>query len=73
VEPWNDLPIWVPPGHEYRWLHEANANRAYAAGLVCRPLAETVADTWAWLRTAGDIEPKRPLGLDPEREAALLG
>ncbi|MEN3310392.1 MAG: hypothetical protein V7603_6594 [Micromonosporaceae bacterium] len=72
VEPWNDLPIWVPAGHEYRWLHEADVRRAYAAGLVCRPLAETVADTWRWLRDAGDPPPARPLGLDPDREAALL-
>ena len=27
--------------------------RAQAAGLRCRPVAETVADTWAWLRDGG--------------------
>jgi 2'-hydroxyisoflavone reductase len=73
VEPWNDLPVWVPAGHEYRWLHEADVSRAYAAGLSCRPVAQTVEDTWRWLREAGDPPPRRPLGLDPAREAALLG
>ncbi|WP_200215259.1 NAD-dependent epimerase/dehydratase family protein [Micromonospora coerulea] len=78
VEPWNDLPIWIPLGHEYRWLQERDVTRAYAAGLVCRPVAETVADTWRWLREVGGVPPRagRParaaVGLSPEREAALL-
>ncbi|MEH0841962.1 NAD-dependent epimerase/dehydratase family protein [Micromonospora sp. CPCC 205711] len=78
VEPWNDLPIWIPRGHEYRWLQERDVERAYAAGLVCRPVAETVADTWRWLREVGGVPPRAgrparaPVGLDPEREAALL-
>ncbi|WP_089153935.1 NAD-dependent epimerase/dehydratase family protein [Micromonospora sp. NBS 11-29] len=78
VEPWNDLPIWVPRGHEYRWLQERDVERAYAAGLVCRPVGETVADTWRWLREVGGVperagRPARaPVGLAPEREAALL-
>ncbi|MEU1846137.1 NAD-dependent epimerase/dehydratase family protein [Micromonospora sediminicola] len=78
VEPWNDLPIWVPRGHEYRWLQERDVERAYAAGLVCRPVTETVADTWRWLREVGRVparagRPARaPVGLAPEREAALL-
>lgn len=78
VVPWNDLPIWIPLGHEYRWLQERDVERAYAAGLACRPVAETVADTWRWLREVGRIPPRagRParaaVGLDPQREAALL-
>ncbi|MFI7574731.1 NAD-dependent epimerase/dehydratase family protein [Micromonospora sp. NPDC049497] len=78
VEPWNDLPIWIPEGHEYRWLQERDVTRAYAAGLTCRPVAETVADTWAWLREVGTVPPRAgrpqraPAGLDPAREAALL-
>ncbi|MEU4780102.1 NAD-dependent epimerase/dehydratase family protein [Micromonospora sp. NPDC023633] len=78
VVPWNELPIWIPAGHEYRWLQERGVERAYAAGLTCRPVAETVADTWAWLRAVGTVPPRAgrpqraPVGLDPEREAALL-
>jgi nucleoside-diphosphate-sugar epimerase len=78
VIPWNDLPVWIPPGHEYRWLHEADVSRAYATGLHCRPVAETVEDTWQWLRAVGGVPARagRParvaVGLDPEREAALL-
>jgi len=78
VVPWNDLPIWIPPGHESRWLHECDTTRAYAAGLRCRPVAETVADTWRWLSAVDDVPPRagRPsrgqVGLDPAREAELL-
>jgi nucleoside-diphosphate-sugar epimerase len=77
VVPWNDLPIWVPPGYGYRWLHEADVSRAYATGLRCRPVAQTVRDTWRWLGEVGQVRPKdRPhlvrVGLDPEREAAIL-
>ncbi|EEP74230.1 NAD-dependent epimerase/dehydratase [Micromonospora sp. ATCC 39149] len=78
VEPWNDLPIWIPAGHEYRWLLERGVQRAHAMGLTCRPVAATVADTWAWLRAVGGVPPRAgrpprsPVGLDPQREAALL-
>jgi hypothetical protein len=53
--------------------------RAQAAGLRCRPVAETVADTWAWLRDGGAAgigdwrAENRPRGLAAERERELLG
>ncbi|MEU6943881.1 NAD-dependent epimerase/dehydratase family protein [Streptomyces sp. NPDC046316] len=76
VEPWSDLPIWIPPGELYDGMHTADVSKALAAGLRCRPASETVADTWAWLRSIGGAAPQRadrpPLGLAPEREAALL-
>jgi nucleoside-diphosphate-sugar epimerase len=78
VAPWNDLPIWIPPGDEFRWLHEADVSRAYATGLRCRPVADTVRDTWRWLGTVDGmpVPASRPqrgaVGLDAEREAAIL-
>ncbi|GAA4219321.1 hypothetical protein FHR32_000361 [Streptosporangium album] len=47
--------------------------KAHAAGLRCRPVAETVRDTWAWLRDlpAQDRSFGRH-GIDPEKEAAIL-
>ncbi|MFC0508793.1 NAD-dependent epimerase/dehydratase family protein [Micromonospora costi] len=78
VTPWNDLPIWIPLGHEYRWLQERDVERAYAEGLTCRPVTGTVEDTWRWLRDVGGVPPRAgrparaPVGLDPAREAALL-
>ncbi|MFF2746277.1 NAD-dependent epimerase/dehydratase family protein [Kitasatospora sp. NPDC058048] len=76
VEPWTELPIWLAPGELYDFLHTGSVERALGAGLRCRPVAETVADTWAWLRSIGGSAPRRAdrvrVGLDREREAALL-
>lgn len=76
VEPWTDLPIWLPEGELYATLHRGGHAKASAAGLRCRPAGETVADTWAWLCERGGIAPRRPdrpvVGLDPELEAKLL-
>jgi hypothetical protein len=76
IEPWMDLPVWIPPGHEYEGMHGADVSRALAAGLHCRTLHETVADTWAWLSALAAPPPLRtdlpPLGLEPERERAVL-
>ncbi|MEU7733690.1 NAD-dependent epimerase/dehydratase family protein [Streptomyces griseus] len=76
VEPWTDLPVWLPPGELYDTLHRGDSTRAYAAGLRCRPAAETVADTWTWLCGLGGVAPRRPdrpaVGLDPRLEAKLL-
>ena len=77
VEPWTGLPVWVPPGGElYDSVHGTDVSRALATGLVCRPAAETVADTWRWLTEIGGVAPQRPdraaVGLDPEVEAKVL-
>ncbi|AKN75093.1 reductase [Streptomyces sp. PBH53] len=77
IEPWTQLPVWVPPGSEmYDAVHGADVSRAVATGLVCRPVDETVADTWRWLTALDGNAPQRPdrtaKGLDPEVEAAVL-
>ncbi len=77
VEPWTQLPVWVPPHSDlHDALHAADVSRAVASGLRCRPVAETVADTWAWLREIGGTAPQRAdrtaVGLDPEAEAKVL-
>ncbi|MFJ8435797.1 NAD-dependent epimerase/dehydratase family protein [Kitasatospora sp. NPDC094019] len=76
IAPWVQLPFWVPPGELYDTVHGADVGKALAAGLRCRPAAETVADTWAWLRSIGGVAPRRPdrptVGLDPALEAAVL-
>ncbi|WP_328441051.1 NAD-dependent epimerase/dehydratase family protein [Streptomyces sp. NBC_00444] len=78
VEPWTQLPVWVPPDSDlHAALHGADVSRALATGLVCRPVAETVTDTWTWLTSVGGTAPQRPdrpaVGLDPEVEAKILG
>ncbi|MFE9243107.1 NAD-dependent epimerase/dehydratase family protein [Nocardiopsis sp. NPDC006938] len=77
ITPWRELPVWLPPGELHETLHQGNVDRALATGLRCRPVAETVADTWAWMSSlGGEVEqrPDRPrVGLDPEVEARALG
>jgi 2'-hydroxyisoflavone reductase len=76
IEPWNDLPIWVPPGHEYQFIHRADVSKAVAAGLTLRPVGDTIADTWAWLQDIGGTPPQRPdrpaVGITPEQEAQVI-
>jgi 2'-hydroxyisoflavone reductase len=64
VEPWRDLPVWIPAGDpEMRWFQRADVSRAVAAGLTFRPLAETAGAAPEWTGNAG---------LSAEREAELL-
>ncbi|QPP11126.1 NAD-dependent epimerase/dehydratase family protein [Streptomyces bathyalis] len=77
AEPWTGLPVWLPPGSaDYEHMHRSDVSKALAAGLRCRPVEETVADTWAWLRRIGGRAPQRPdrpkKGMDEETEARLL-
>lgn len=75
IEPWTQLPVWLPPTGEAASLHDGDVSAAYAAGLRCRPVGETVADTWRWLQAEG-YPPERPgrlaHGLDPDRERQVL-
>ena len=76
IEPWTELPIWIPPEDEYAWLHDMNAERAHVAGLSCRPVEETVRDTWDWLLSIDRRPPRNEeapdTGLDPAKERAAL-
>jgi nucleoside-diphosphate-sugar epimerase len=75
IEMWTELPLWVPPYGEAASLHDSDVSAIYAAGLVCRPVTETVTDTWRWLQAEGDppVRPGSPRhGLDPDRERAVL-
>jgi 2'-hydroxyisoflavone reductase len=76
VEPWTELPLWIPARFAGTW--GIGTERAQAAGLRCRPVAETVADVAAWLRDGGEAElpdfrsELRPPPMSAEREAELL-
>lgn len=76
IEPWTQLPVWVPPGELYDTMHGSDVSRALATGLRCRPVAETVADTWEWLRGLGGVAPQRvdrpAVGLPAEAERRVL-
>jgi len=75
IRPWTELPVWVPPDSELSGLHTGDVSAAYATGLSCRPVLDTVADTWAWLQREGfpaDTPVARAHGIDPDREREVL-
>jgi 2'-hydroxyisoflavone reductase len=70
VAPWSDLPAWM--GKDEALAQCANA-RAVAAGLACRPVADTARDTLDWWRGLPEERRRSPkAGLAPAREAEVL-
>jgi len=73
VEPWSgprSLPLWLPLP-DYAGFNARDSSAARAAGLVTRPLAQTLADTLRWERRRVPTGPRRA-GLAAADEAALL-
>jgi len=73
VQAWRDIPLWVdadgPQAGSLAW----SADKAVAAGLSFRPLAETARDTLAWFRTLpAERQANLRAGLDAGRETAVL-
>ncbi len=83
VEPWTELPLWMPED-ELGAAWEPSSAKALAAGLRTRPVTESIRDTWAWLATPDGHQEafgnyrstaQRKViqrGLDPEKEQAIL-
>ena len=72
VEPWagpESLPLWLPPGYDGHSRRSGRAARD--AGLVTRPLRDSVADALRWETECGLNRPRKA-GLSLEREAELL-
>ena len=61
------FPMWEP---RFPGVHTYDAAKAVAAGLRCRPFAETVADTLAWDQERG--QPDLRTGLSTQMERELL-
>ncbi len=73
VEPWSDMPVWVPATGDEPGFGRVSTRRAQEKGLRCRPVSETVRDTLEWFGTLPEERRnKLRAGLDPEREAAVL-
>jgi 2'-hydroxyisoflavone reductase len=73
VQPWSgrrSLPLWLPLP-DYAGFNARDSSAARAAGLVTRPLSETLADTLRWERRRITVGP-RPAGLTDADEVALL-
>lgn len=71
VQPWSDLPLWIPRSDEAAPLLRAAPERAVACGLRCTPLTQTVRDTFAWASKARTLDSLQA-GLTRSREHELL-
>ena len=75
VAPWSELPLWLPDGPETAGFWAVSGAGAKTAGLRTRPFGESVRDTWAWLRSGGEVQPAPgvvPFGLSHEKEQRVL-
>jgi 2'-hydroxyisoflavone reductase len=82
VGPWTELPLWMPPGQGADHVWDPDTSGAARTGLTCRPVRETVRDTWAWM-LAANVQPDDPQGrfgtglsgpngIDAEKERRIL-
>jgi 2'-hydroxyisoflavone reductase len=73
VEPWSEMPVWLPAkGDEAAFAGTSN-KAARAQGLKLTPLKKTVNDTLAWhLARPAEEREKLKAGIAPEKEAAVL-
>jgi 2'-hydroxyisoflavone reductase len=73
VEPWSEMPVWLPArGDEAAFAGTSN-KAARARGLRITPIRRTVADTLAWhLARPEEERVKLKSGIAPEKEAAVL-
>lgn len=72
VEPWMgpvSLPLWIADP-AWRWFATMETARARAAGLVTRPLRETLADALEW-EESGRTMPRRAGLTDPDERRVL--
>ncbi len=71
VNPWSDLPLWIPAGAEHRSITNADSSRAAVRGLNIRPLMDTVRDTLTWANSANKKLGSLSAGLNPSENATL--
>ncbi|MBK8099621.1 MAG: NAD-dependent epimerase/dehydratase family protein [Planctomycetes bacterium] len=68
VGAWMEMPMWLP--REGRSI--AKVDKAIAAGLKFRPVADTIRDTLHWAKTERGERPFARTGVKAEKEQALL-
>jgi len=79
VQPWMELPMWVPGTPDLAAIWDVSGDRALRTGMRYRPLTDTVHDTWMWLRQEAsggrplsEIARRPEIGLDPDKEREIL-
>jgi 2'-hydroxyisoflavone reductase len=73
VQPWSDLPVWVPSKGDSAGFAKVSNARALKAGLTFRSIDDTVKATLDWFRTqTAERRSKLRAGLSRERESKVL-
>ncbi len=78
VQPWTELPLWLPAHFGALGMMDVDTARAQAAGLRTRPIEDTLRDTAAWAasdpaRITADYGTRASSAvMTPAREAELL-
>ena len=71
IRQWSELPLWrIFPG-----VWQVDSAAAQTRGLSCRGLADTVADTWAWMQSSQiELDDQRAgdIGISPDLEERIL-
>lgn len=73
VAPWSDMPVWIPAEGEYAGFGRRSNQKAIAAGLGFRPLADTAKATLEFHHSRSEErKAKLRAGIAPEREAEVI-
>ena len=73
VRPWTEMPVWSPPQGPMAEFMRVNVNKAIAAGLTFRPLADTAKDTLDWYhKQPAERQSQLRAGLAPDKEKTVL-
>ncbi|MEO8935390.1 MAG: NAD-dependent epimerase/dehydratase family protein [Burkholderiaceae bacterium] len=73
VVPWTELPLWLPDSDlAFGGLMDGSDDRAVAAGLKRRPIAETIRDTLAWALGPDAATPHAVATMTAQYEQSLL-
>ncbi len=73
LQPWSDMPVWIPHEGEYAGFSTWSNARAVAAGLTFRPFADTVSATLDWFRDQpAERQAEIRAGISAGREAEVL-
>jgi 2'-hydroxyisoflavone reductase len=74
VQPWAEIPYWIPDTPATAGFWAVSGASAKAAGLRTRPGGESVRDTWEWLRD-GEVQlvpGAHPFGIEEDKEQRVL-
>jgi 2'-hydroxyisoflavone reductase len=75
VQPWAELPLWIPDVPDAAGFWAVSGASAKAAGLRTRPFGDSVRGTWEWLQSGGEVQAAPgtpPLGLASNKEQQVL-